>query len=46
MDVRPRSLTICKVCEAPGALRKLNDWYRTRCELHAEAGSTIVPDEP
>ena len=41
-EARDRSLEICEVCGAAGALRVKDDWYRTRCDLHSDSGSVIV----
>lgn len=40
-----RSLETCEICGGPGVLHVRDDWYRTRCDVHAEPGSTIVPPE-
>lgn len=44
-DATHRSRTICETCGQPGVLRVSNHWYRTRCDAHAEPGSTVVPPE-
>lgn len=38
------SENICEQCGQPGQLRMLNDWYLTRCEIHAE-GAVVVPTD-
>ena len=44
-EARRRSMQTCELCGASGALLVKDDWYRTRCELHAEPGSLIVEHE-
>ncbi len=39
---RARSAVTCEVCGAAGVVRYLHG-FQTVCDLHAEAGSTIVP---
>ena len=45
-EARDRSIAICEVCGAAGALRVKDDWYGTRCDEHAEPGSSVVEAEP
>jgi hypothetical protein len=45
-EATQRSMTICEVRGASGALRIQRHWYRTRCDVHADPDSEIVPPEP
>lgn len=45
-EAERRSLETCEICGAPGVMRDLHRWYRTRCDKHAEPGSVVVPPEP